>query len=222
MGIVLKRRDNANIVKKIYGGIIDIILNKHDVKGSIKFLKDTLQDLILGKFPLEDMIITKTLKARYKDPDKIAHKVLAERIKERSPGSAPQANDRIPFAYVQVKSTNKEKILQGNRIEHPDYISEKKLKLDYEFYLTNQIMNPVLQLYALILEQLEGYKLPINHWKDIKKKLEDDGKSEKKVREKLADLRETEVKKLLFDPILLKLAHMKTGQTQITSFFKTS
>jgi hypothetical protein len=72
------------------------------------------------------------------------------------------------------------------------------------------------------LEQLEGYKLPKNHWKDIKKKLEDDGKSEKKVREKLADLRETEVKKLLFDPILLKLAHMKTGQTQITSFFKTS
>ena len=28
MGIVLKRRDNANIVKKIYGGIIDILLNK--------------------------------------------------------------------------------------------------------------------------------------------------------------------------------------------------
>ena len=28
MGIVLKRRDNANIVKIIYGGIIDIILNE--------------------------------------------------------------------------------------------------------------------------------------------------------------------------------------------------
>ena len=27
MGIVLKRRDNANIVKHVYGGIIDIILN---------------------------------------------------------------------------------------------------------------------------------------------------------------------------------------------------
>jgi DNA polymerase elongation subunit (family B) len=222
MGIVLKRRDNANIVKKIYGGIIDIILNKHDVKASIRFLKDSLQDLISGKYPLEDMVITKTLKARYKDPDKIAHKVLAERIKERSPGSAPQVNDRIPFAYVQVKSTGKEKVLQGNRIEHPEYITEKKLKLDYEFYLTNQIMNPVLQLYALILEQLEGYKLPINHWQEIKKKLVDDGKSEKKIRERLADLREIEVKKLLFDPILLKLAHMKTGQTQITSFFKTS
>ena len=31
MGIVLKRRDNANIVKIIYGGIIDIILNQKDI-----------------------------------------------------------------------------------------------------------------------------------------------------------------------------------------------
>ena len=220
MGIVLKRRDNANIVKQIYGGIIDIILNKHDVKESIAFLKQSLKDLIDGKFPLEDLIITKTLKARYKDPSKIAHKVLAERIKERSPGSAPQVNDRIPFIYVQVKPTSStQKLLQGDRIEHPDYIIEKKLKPDYEFYLTNQIMNPVLQLYALIVEQLEGYRLPKTYWTDIKTKLVNDGKSEKKVRERLAELREVEVKKLLFDPILIKLGHMKTGQTQITSFF---
>ncbi len=39
MGIVLKRRDNANIVKKVYGGIIDIILNNQDLDLSIKFLR---------------------------------------------------------------------------------------------------------------------------------------------------------------------------------------
>ena len=31
MGLVLKRRDNANIVKIIYGGVIDIILNEVDI-----------------------------------------------------------------------------------------------------------------------------------------------------------------------------------------------
>lgn len=221
MGIVLKRRDNANIVKTIYGGVIDIILNKHDVKASIKFLKDSLQDLINGKFPLEDLVITKTLKAHYKDPDKIAHKVLADRIKERSPGSAPQVNDRIPFIYVQVQDkSSKLKVLQGDRIEHPDYIREKKLKPDYTFYLTNQIMNPVIQLYALILEQLEGYRKPVNYWQEEKKKLLIADKSEKQVRERLADMREQEVKKLLFDPILNKLANEKRGQREITDFFR--
>jgi DNA polymerase elongation subunit (family B) len=42
MGIVLKRRDNANIVKKIYGGVIDILLNKQDLNESIEFLNDEL------------------------------------------------------------------------------------------------------------------------------------------------------------------------------------
>ena len=41
------------------------------------------------------------------------------------------------------------KVLQGNRIEHPDYIQEKGLKLDYDFYISNQIMNPVKQVLDL-------------------------------------------------------------------------
>ena len=39
MGIVLKRRDNAPIVKDIYGGIIDILMKDHDVNKAVKFTK---------------------------------------------------------------------------------------------------------------------------------------------------------------------------------------
>lgn len=216
MGIALKRRDNANIVKKIYGGIIDIILNDHDVAASVKFLRDSLHEMVNGKYPLEDFIITKTLKGHYKDPSRISHKVLAERIKERSPGNAPQVNDRIPFAYVEVKD---DKCLQGERIEHPDYIREKKLKVDYLFYLTNQVQNPVLQLYALILEQLEGYRLPKNHWHDLKAKMAKEGKSKKYICDKIAELRESEARKLLFGDTLNSLKLKKAGQTQLTDFF---
>ena len=219
MGIVLKRRDNANIVKYIYGGVIDIILNKHDIKESIAFLQKSLDELVAGKFPLEELVITKTLKAHYKDPDKIAHKMLADRIKERSPGNAPQVNDRIPYVYIQVEGKSKVKLLQGERIEHPDYIRERKLKPDYAFYLTNQVMNPVLQLYALVLEQLDGYKKNEHYWEEIRKQFERESRSTKKIKEKIQDLRETEVKRLLFDPILHKLEHGKTGQKMMTDFF---
>lgn len=218
MGIVLKRRDNANIVKKIYGGIIDIILNQHDVAASIKFFKQSLQELIDGKYPLEDLVVSKTLKAHYKDPDKIAHKALAERIKERTPGLAPQVNDRIPYVYIQVKDDKK--VLQGDRIEDPNYVKEKKLKPDYMFYITNQIMNPCLQLYAIVLEQLDGYKLPSDYWEKEKEKLKAEGKSAKFIQGKIQDMRENEVKRLLLEPILNKLSLAKQGQSQITSFFK--
>ena len=39
MGIVLKRRDNAPIVKDIYGGIIDILMKKQNIPEAIAFLK---------------------------------------------------------------------------------------------------------------------------------------------------------------------------------------
>ena len=50
-------------------------------------------------------------------------------------------------------------ILQGDRIEHVDYIKEKKLNLDYEFYITNQIMNPVKQVLDLGKDSKETEKI---------------------------------------------------------------
>jgi DNA polymerase delta subunit 1 len=222
MGIALKRRDNAQIVKHIYGGVIDIILNKQDIKESITFLNSSLTDLINGKFPLENLVITKSLKSDYKDPDKIAHKVLAERMGERDPGNKPMVNDRIPFVYIQTPDVKKgTKMLQGDRIEHPEYIKKANLKPDYEFYITNQIMKPVVQLYALTLESLQGYRLGKEHFQNIEKRLiEEKGGDMKKVKDRLQDLREAEVQKILFDPILHRLRNKKSGNREITEFFK--
>ena len=51
----------------------------------------------------ETLIITKSLRGYYKNPDQIAHKVLADRIGERDPGNKPKSNDRIPFVYIDTK-----------------------------------------------------------------------------------------------------------------------
>jgi DNA polymerase elongation subunit (family B) len=221
MGIVLKRRDNAQIVKTIYGGVLNIILNEQNIRKSIEFMKDTLKELIEGKFPMSELIVSKSLKSDYKDPDKIAHKMLADRMGERDEGNRPQANDRIPYVYVQMPPAPKgKKILQGERIEHPDYIIENSLKPDYEFYITNQIMKPCLQLYALVLEQLDGYKKNVDYT-ELKERLikEKDGDL-KKAKDRWHDLREEHVKKLLFDPILTKLVNKKNNNREITDYFK--
>ena len=44
------------------------------------------------------------------------------------------------------------KILQGDRVEDPTYMKENGLDLDYEFYITNQIMNPVKQVLDLEMD----------------------------------------------------------------------
>jgi DNA polymerase elongation subunit (family B) len=148
MGIVLKRRDNAPIVKDVYGGIIDILMKDQDVTKAINFTKRCMDDIVNEKYPLEKLIITKSLRGFYKNPKQIAHKVLADRIGKRDPGNKPGSGDRIPFVYIQKKCKVK---LQGEKIETPDYIIKHKLKPDFTHYITNQIMKPVSQIFELVM-----------------------------------------------------------------------
>lgn len=204
MGIVLKRRDNAPIVKKIYGGIIDTLLYKYDLKASVDFLQQELQKLVEGKYPLEDLIITKTLKGTYKDRSKIAHCVLADRMAERDPGNKPQVNDRLPYIYIQTSEDVK---LQGDRIEHPEYIREHGLTPDYQFYITNQLMKPICQIYALCVEKLPNYNYSPGYWQQWEEELQNNKiycDSEMKRKNRIDALREQEAECLLFSPFLEK------------------
>lgn len=259
MGIVLKRRDNAPIVKTIYGGVLDKILNgSRSVEDSIRFFRSSVQDLLDGKVNISQLVISKTLKAEYANPTQIAHKVLADRMGERDPGNKPQSNDRIPYCYidgsnlkctickgsvnvekckcvgcVQVfcsthlvrhkekcvkvcrfcKLNEKEtklvkcgtclayycgkcntkhktrvdgktgqthtdkckkpltsKILQGDILEHPQYIQEAGLKIDYRYYFDHQIWEPVRQIFALVSDNPDSIVADILRKNDNAKK----------------------------------------------------
>lgn len=260
MGIVLKRRDNAPILKSIYKGIIDIILNKRDLAGSKLFFRESVKSLLEGNVDISQLVISKTIKADYANPTQIAHKVLADRMGERDEGNKPQSNDRIPYCYIDAhnwkcsmckgkindknckcntcmkifcfqhmgnhkssctpvcrfcKVTNKmlesdsyekpqdwpedkeyklekcltctayycpkcfpkhkmqkdkygvinhnkckkaivPKLLQGDLIEHPQYIQEEKLKIDFMYYFEHQIMKPVYQIFELDMAHPES------------------------------------------------------------------
>jgi DNA polymerase elongation subunit (family B) len=220
MGIVLKRRDNAPIVKDVYGGIIDILMKKQNIPDAVQFLKNCLQNIVDEKYPIEKLIITKSLRSGYKNPKSIAHKVLADRITARDPGNKPGPGDRIPFAYISVPG---KKVLQGEKIETPSFIAENKLKIDYSFYITNQIMKPVQQLFALVLEKIwiiqnKRPKL-LKYKKDVDALKQKYINDEDKFDEKLEEFRCKEIKTLLFDEYLRETNNEKIGNQSVTKFF---
>ena len=167
-GIVLKRRDNAPIVKEICGGIINCLINDKDPNKAERYTNECLDKMFNGKYDIKYFLTSKTLKMKesYVDWTRIAHVVLADRISVRDPGNCPQSGDRIPFAFIKIKNVTKD-TLQGDRIETPDYIKEKNLKLDYGLYMTNQIMKPSLQFLDLALPNaqdiFENWKIKIEN-----------------------------------------------------------
>ena len=219
MGIVLRRRDNAPIVKDVYGGLIDILTKQQDLEAAIKFVRESLQILVDERVPMDKLIITKSLRSTYKNPQQIAHKVLADRMGKRDPGNKPSSGDRIPFVYIHNAD---KKALQGERIETPDYIRAKRLKPNYSFYITNQIMKPVAQLFGLVLEQMVAFRRKKARFlEELESVRSNWTESDDKLQKKLDDLRFREVKELIFDDYLRQADNMAKSNKSITEFFKT-
>ena len=183
------------------------------------FLEQSLGELTLGNVPMDKLTITKALRGYYKNPGQIAHAVLASRIAKRDPGNKPKPGDRMKFVHI-VNSDKK--ALQGEKIETTDYILQEHLPLDYTFYITNQLMKPLQQLFGLALVQIWSFQ---NKTSAIKTYNKDIGEMEKentdleifmKKKEKYCSAK---VKVLLFDKVLTKINNDKQRIQPITAFF---
>jgi DNA polymerase elongation subunit (family B) len=219
MGIVLKRRDNAPIVKDIYGGVIDILMKDKNIEKSLNFLDKYLMDIFEGKCAFEKFVISKSLRSGYKNPTQIAHKVLADRMGERDTGNKPAPGDRIQFAYI---ITPKKEKLQGNRIEHPTYIKEKNLKLDVEHYITNQIMKPIIQIYSLIIFDLPTLKKKQAIKRMIHREIEQHRSKlgYEAFKKKEEQIKNKYVQQFLFDKYIKMSENKKNNVKEISSYFK--
>jgi hypothetical protein len=131
---------------------------------------------------------------------------LADRIGERDEGNKPMINERVPYIYIKTPPGVEIK-LQGDRIEHPDYIKENNLVPDYKFYITNQLKKPIGQLYTLCVEQLPGYAFDPGYWIEIESELleKDIYKNDKKRKSRLQALKMKVVDELLFQEFIDKL-----------------
>ena len=67
MGLVLKRRDNAPIVKDIFGGALDILMEKRNIREAQLFVQNMLVQVLQNKIPLLKFVVTKQLRDDYKN-----------------------------------------------------------------------------------------------------------------------------------------------------------
>ena len=165
------------------------------------------------------LIISKALRDWYKNPESIAHKVLADRMGKRDPGNKPAVGSRVPYVYIQTRTKSK---LQGDKIESPEYIKEHNLKIDYMFYITNQIMKPLQQLFGLILENISEFKPQVSRFKRQINSFKRKYKDVKKLQTQEDKLRNTAVKKLIFNSALLQVHNEQSGQNNILKYMNVT
>jgi len=223
MGVSLKRTDSCAALKHILIGVIDCIIKEKNIEKAIKFVQDEIKKMIDGEgvYDMGMFVISKKLAAYYKDEESIAHKVLANRVKDRDPGNAPVSNERVPYLFIKIKEEKNVDYLQGDRIETPSFIRQNNLQIDYEKYILNQIMKPVSQIFELVVEKLSMFPHGSGYYQEMyniwyNKYGCDIEKTEKKIRQ----LKALMVQKLIFQP-LIDYANSKVNKVAtIDNWFK--
>lgn len=220
MGVVTKRRDNAPILKYSFIGVTDTLMQDKDIVKAVEFVRGVCRDMVDGLFELNMFILSKTLREYYKDPESIAHKVLADRMAERDPGNKPACNERLPYIYIKIDEQPGVSYLQGDRIEHANYVRDNNCKVDYETYITNQIMKPVSQIFELVVEKLPRFPYQKDYFNNLEIKYYNKYNGDLvKTSKKVSDLKHRLIKKLLFDDILTYAYNKAHNVNTIDNYF---
>jgi DNA polymerase elongation subunit (family B) len=228
MGLAIKRRDSCDYLKDVYGGILNILMGinqktqidvSNRIQVAIDYLNNALETLISGKVSMDKLTMTRQLRSEYKNPDQIAHNVLANRIAKRDPGNKPKSGDRMKYLVV-CQGDSKDKL--GERIETPEYILEKKIPIDYLYYIENQLMEPLKQLFGLALEriwELQGKTSAIKTFKKDILKLEEEFPDLETFMKKKEKHCSKKIEELLFKKFLTKIDNEKKKLQTINTFF---
>ena len=102
---------------------------------------------------------------------------------------------------------------------NPKYIKDNNIDIDYEFYITNQLMKPISQVFSLVIENISGFKESTNYFETMRKSLMAKHKDEDVVEKKIKREREKTAENIIFDDINRYIYQKKNGMRSITSYF---
>ncbi|EJD07472.1 uncharacterized protein FOMMEDRAFT_137775 [Fomitiporia mediterranea MF3/22] len=158
-GLDMKRREYCQLSKDTSHHILEMVLSGEATETVVEQIHEHLSKLgeeVRGdKINLDKFIINKRLGKNpedYPDAKSQPHVTVALRLKSK--GQQPRAGDVIPYIFCLNEGAESMKSAQADRAHHPDELrrANGELKIDYEFYLSQQILPPIERL----CEPIEG------------------------------------------------------------------
>jgi len=148
-GIESVRRDNCLLVRKMVTTSLEKLLIERDVPGALKYVKQTISDLLMNRLDLSELVVSKGLSRDAGDYEtKIAHVELAKKMMKRDPATAPGVGDRVP--YVIIKAAKGAKAYE--KAEDPIFALENNLPIDFQHYLDHHLAQPLTRIFEPILK----------------------------------------------------------------------
>jgi DNA polymerase delta subunit 1 len=152
-GLQVVRRDNCLYVREVCTAVLGHILEGSDPAPAIREAKAAAKELLAGRVPMEKLTLSKQLGSDYKSNNH-THLTVRDKIRQRAPGSEPQQGDRVQ--YVIVEGPKKAKLYEKS--EDPAWVREHGIKLDYNYYFSNQLKNPITDLLEPLIGEMNIFQ----------------------------------------------------------------
>ncbi|TFK51987.1 hypothetical protein OE88DRAFT_1658731 [Heliocybe sulcata] len=158
-GLDMKRREFCALSKNVSQYVLDQILSGEETEIVVERIHEYLSTIGTqvreGKIKLDEFIVFKRLGKNpedYPDGKSQPHVQVALRMKTR--GASARSGDVIPYVFCLGADGETAKTGQADRARHPDEVRKagSDCKIDYEFYLSQQVLPPIERL----CEPIEG------------------------------------------------------------------
>jgi len=152
-GLEKVRKDWSNVAKNTQEEVLKLVLDKKDVDGAIKHVRNVIKKLRQRKIPLKDLIIIEQLTKPLPEYKAIGpHVVAARKIKERG----RPIGEGMPIMFVITKG-------RGSISERAEPMEDADIKdIDNDYYIGHQIIPAALRVLTVLgitEEELLGQSL---------------------------------------------------------------
>lgn len=156
-GIETVRRDWCSLTSDTMLEVLNILLKEQDVKKAARHVRNVVYNLSKGLIPLEKLTIVKGITKSLDDYDGVQpHVELAKKITQRDKTRGSMVGERLEFVIIRGNQ------LLSKRAEDPEYVREKSLEIDSQYYVENQLLPPLERIFdacgVSASELLEGSK----------------------------------------------------------------
>ena len=140
-GLEKVRKDWCNVAKDTQENVLKLILDKKDVKGSVKYVRDIIKKLKQRKIPLKDLIIIEQLTKPLSEYKAIGpHVAAARKIKERG----RPLGEGMPIMFAITKG-------KGSISERAEPFEDVDIKdIDNDYYIGHQIIPAALRVLTVL------------------------------------------------------------------------
>ena len=153
MGNVTVRHDYAKIVQIMCGNVMKLMLNKSDVFDMIHYVRNEFYRIMNREYDDEQFVIRKSFRSNYKNRN-IPHVSVADKMTLRDPGNEPKSGDKISYAFFRLSGQKYTTFKsQSEHCDDIDYIRSNNLSIDYQYYLLEQIYNPLYEFVSLYIKK---------------------------------------------------------------------